>query len=60
MSNECRLRLEWVPEAYKDTAGLSDKSLKRAVTDKSFSMVYDKPKIKAVYGFKNKSIRQQK
>jgi hypothetical protein len=25
MSNECRLKLEWVPEAYKDVDGTSIK-----------------------------------
>jgi len=27
MSNECRLRLEWVPEAYKEESNASIKSV---------------------------------
>ncbi|MEZ2338244.1 hypothetical protein AB6735_21525 [Mucilaginibacter sp. RCC_168] len=54
MSNECRLRLEWVPEAYKRATELSDKSLKKPVAGKSSSMLYGKSKTKTVYGWKNK------
>ncbi|MBB6108886.1 hypothetical protein SAMN05421821_103120 [Mucilaginibacter lappiensis] len=55
MSNECRIKLEWVPEAYKDTTELSDKNLKKKpIASKFSSMLHGKSKTKTVYGRKNK------
>ncbi|MBB6130478.1 hypothetical protein HDF22_004618 [Mucilaginibacter lappiensis] len=57
MSNECRIKLEWVPEAYKNTTELSDQNLKKQTAGKPSLIRYSKSKTKVVYGWKSKNCR---